>query len=785
MSETKQNTPNKRLEIALALNRGLEYLQEIQPKAASGTAQHDQARKSLTLLAEFQKIHAHLFQDTHGHPDDPSRAGHPGNSAANEALREALIGLTGANNGHGKTRSLFDANGLVPHEPKTVAEVLAQAYITMRKTPQFDYGNTLTTNLLFVAISRLPAFREVYPQGIDFRRLDAADVQAMHENPPALDALRTAFTHALDTARTRTLENPRDGFGKWGDNKEFIAAMPFLAADAEVNGKQIRCLVTVEGGLVPLDEEVDGKTPIRAELQAHIRARKPVSSFPPLGASRCIGYLPGTEKLRTQNMIDNIRIRPETRDANNQIIDERAAPLFCLDVNMLTGLSPMYHEEFLNFLAQQKGKDYSPFNLNKKQPLQNLESTDTIEFSDDAKQLIAAAPDQLKQVVKIACDRITCLTNLIDTKKDEMFKDRTPAAHGEKPHLFMSMGGAGVGKTASQEIARSYCGNNFVEASMDKAREQSDLYNVMRAANHHGDDYIFIEPFASTFRQWVVAHALNEKQENGNKARYNLLFDGTGIDYAGRYDKDMAKFKKAGFQTFVCAMDTMLTQAPGREEECPLPARQRVLNRAKEGEKRALPWIVVTGKHTRALRSFLQAVNDLNVDKAMLFCNDGGPGQHYLLAETFDKSAAETGALLKAQREERLAPLLAKEITAPGSITHRLSDGDRDSMAQRLQRIPQFSEGNVSVLAQRIAGHDRVLAVTNTTRFVDFAEKGLFNAQASSPEALLHKPADLAFDVTPDVQHDTDVARLRLQQPGAEYTAEVARTRRIQPPVRG
>ena len=69
------------------------------------------------------------------------------------------------------------------------------------------------------------------------------------------------------------------------------------------------------------------------------------------------------------------------------------------------------------------------------------------------------------------------------------------------------MGGAGAGKTAVEEIARSRCGDNFVVASLDEFRKQSDLYLVLTAANHHSDDYIYVEPFANSLRDWVASQA--------------------------------------------------------------------------------------------------------------------------------------------------------------------------------------------------------------------------------------------------------------------------------------
>ncbi|MEQ1530796.1 MAG: zeta toxin family protein, partial [Methylococcales bacterium] len=87
----------------------------------------------------------------------------------------------------------------------------------------------------------------------------------------------------------------------------------------------------------------------------------------------------------------------------------------------------------------------------------------------------------------------------------------------------MCMGGAGSGKTAVEELAAAQCGENYVTASLDEFRKISDLYQVLTAASHHSDDYVYVEPFANRLRSLVANHA----REN----HYNILYDGTGIPY--------------------------------------------------------------------------------------------------------------------------------------------------------------------------------------------------------------------------------------------------------------
>jgi len=94
----------------------------------------------------------------------------------------------------------------------------------------------------------------------------------------------------------------------------------------------------------------------------------------------------------------------------------------------------------------------------------------------------------------------------LDTAKEALFEGKIPDAN---PRLFMSMGGAGSGKTAVEEIAQAHCGDNFVIASLDEFRKKSDLYKVLTAASHHSDDYVYVEPFANRLRDSVADHAKN------------------------------------------------------------------------------------------------------------------------------------------------------------------------------------------------------------------------------------------------------------------------------------
>ena len=318
-----------------------------------------------------------------------------------------------------------------------------------------------------------------------------------------------------------------------------------------------------------------------------------------------IGYLPGTAHLRTDDKktIDGI---PIGRNG--------AAPLFCLDINMLTGLRSPSHMELLALIRQCAGEQSTIFALAGNAALKE--------------RLLHAASDdiRLQRTVEIAYARLAVMNGKLHAALDELFRGKIA---DPQPKLFMAMGGAGSGKSAVEEIARAQCGDNFVIASLDEFRKQSDLYQVLTAANHHSDDYVYVEPFANRLR--------NLAAERARQTGINLLFDGTGIPYQPRYASIVRQFREAGFHTQITAVDAFLIDSGAATEKGePLSA---VIARVKDRYRqtgRALPWVVTIDKHIRAPVSFLDALEDRFLNKIALFANDRGKDQHYLVAESFN-----------------------------------------------------------------------------------------------------------------------------------------------------
>lgn len=691
----------KKLRIALAISQGSSLLSTLQQEAED-TVSHDQTKRVTYLTTLFTRIHRQMFHDWKEQASVSHRPGTILDADKRKQFRKTVGQLVLDGNNNNET-AIFDNNGFVIRT-ENIAERLADFYQTMRSVRPFSYGNRMTLDFFMVALGQLPAFKAVYEQGIDFRRLADGDAAILHSAESDAEQITVAFEHALNPVRNQSLHNQANSYGTWPEHKYFMSVMPLLSHTTEDG---IDCLVTVNGGLVPLES-------IKEE---DFIAGQHFADNPLKVSENVIGYLPGTEALRRpgKTSIDAISIR-----------EDGVAPLFCLDVNMLTGLRQPSHIEFVELLKDCEGNKASIFDVANDDQLK--------------KKLLLAANGEprLERTIEIACERLVKVNRLLINACREIFNGKKPDVN---PKLFMSMGGAGSGKTAVEEIAHAYCEDNFVIASLDEFRKVSDLYKVLTAANHHSDDYVYVEPFANRLRDLVAQHA--------KEAGINILYDGSGIPFQPRYQNIINQFKTAGFQTHITAVDAFLVKPEGRENEL---SRADVIHSVKSRyheSGRALPWVVTIDKHIRAPRSFLDALKLETLDKIALFANDGAKDMHYLVAESFAFSDREVKALQQQQNDGTLAKYFKSLITKRyDSVLRNLAETD-EALEQLIAKNPDMSESNVAY--QVYSGHAgfRALVIYNTRRMIDFVEKRQLNPNASGEEGLLHKPESLKFLVDP------------------------------------
>jgi fido (protein-threonine AMPylation protein) len=691
----------KKLRTALAILQGTRLLSVILQETED-TVSHDQTKRVTYLAMLFTRIHREIFHDWKEQATINHRPGVIADGEKRLAFRK-IIGRLVLDEEINRDTAIFDNNGFII-QTSNIAERLADFYQKMRQVRPFSYGNRISLDLFLTALGHLPAFKAVYEAGIDFRRLAPGDANTLHDPASDRKALIQVFEHVLDPTRNKNLDNQPNAFGKWPEHKHFISGIPFLS---HRTSDGIDCLVTVTGGLVPLNSFKEDDF-----IKGQHFADNPLSV-----SENVIGYLPGTESLRhpDRREIDAIPVRKDG-----------VAPLFCLDINMLTGLRTPSHIEFMELLNTCSGEKKNPLGLAGNEPLKQ-------------KMLAASEGDErLQRTVEIAYDRLGKINRVLVNEIQKIFAGKTPDIH---PKLFMCMGGAGSGKTAVEEIARAQCGDNFVIASLDEFRKVSDLYQLLTAANHHSDDYVYVEPFANRLRDMVAKHA--------KEAGINLLYDGTGIPYQPRYSSIISQFKSAGFHTQITAVDAFLVKPSGREGEL---SRAGVINSVKsrfELTGRALPWVVTIDKHIRAPRTFLNAVEDSNLDKISLFANDGEKDRHYLVAETFAITEREINALQQHQLAGTLTDYMKLFIHQHNeSVLQKIAKNGTD-LQPLIDRIVDFDESNVAYQIYSSHTGQVALLIYNTRRMIDFIEKRQLNPNASGESGLLHKPEALKFHVDP------------------------------------
>ena len=696
----------KRLRTALAIAQGSRLLSRLLQELEA-TVSHDQTKRVTYMTGLFSRIHREMFSDWKEQIAVNHRPGTMLDREKRKQFRLVIERLVLDGNGT-KDSAIFDNNGFVIH-CDNIAERLASFYQALRCIRPFSYGNRITLDFFITAIGNLPAFKAVYEQGIDLRRLSPEDTVALHDPEADHVAISTAFRHALDPTRTQSLINKANGYGKWPENKRFLQGIPFLS---HTTAEGVECIVTVNGGLVPLntiqvDKFITGQHFADNSLSV---------------SENVIGYLPGTEELRApgKTEIDCVPVR-----------EDGVAPLFCLDINILTSLRPPSHAELLDLIKQFAGEQANVFALADNLRLKNKLLTET------------EGEPRLRRTVEIAYRRLGKINQALQRALDKIFEGKTPV---RQPKLFMCMGGAGAGKTAVEEIAQAQCGDNFVIASLDEFRKLSDLYCLLTAADHHSDDYVYVEPFANRLRDLVAEHA----REN----QINILYDGTGIPYEPRYSGVIKRFKAAGFHTQITAVDAFLVKPAGREQEL---SRSGVIGSVKarfEATGRALPWVVTIDKHIRSPQSFLMALQDNALSKLSLFANDGERDQHYLVAESFLLYDEDVDYL----QQQQISGCLAQHCNImmsrhKDSVLRNLAKGNETNLRALIARNPALEEDNVGYLIYPGSEQNRVLLIYHLRRLVDFVQKRQLNPNASGEEGLLHKPWALGFHVDPLAKH--------------------------------
>jgi hypothetical protein len=550
LTATYQSTrTEEELRTSIALNRGMEWLKNVNI--------HEKHRIYHTsasighLEGLFYETHRQLFQDWNGSNDRVS-------GETRMKLREALATTFFAKDKEGNPQGLFDENGFgvrLNSEDKMrekFAEKLAEFYEKARLIRPYGYGNKLTLDFFMVAISKLPPFAEAYPEGIDFRRLDKKDLQAMADPAPEHGEIVTAFRHATDSTRTHPLKDNykphgENGYRTWGDKTEMVGDVPFLSHME--NG--ITYLVTMNGGLIRLDS-------IKNQLEEHLKNNGLLSDFPKLKAEKYLTS-PETlaEKLKSelQNKLDNLKYKKKICGVK---IEDGKAPLVCLDINIISGLREAEHNKLMAFLKKNSDLIQSKSSSEKITLPSSMYDSHYKKGGKEAfmKKLKEKAGDNLSliKILDTAYDWSNANSLQIEKIADEKLAGKTTQV---KPVAYLNMGGSDSGKEIVKKMASAKFKGDFVISSLDNFSAANDIHTLLLATGHHADDYALVEPFAMELRDYILARATENK--------LNIFCDGSGIFNKLRHEKTTKALKESGFYTHVVAIDSLQAESGAYE----------------------------------------------------------------------------------------------------------------------------------------------------------------------------------------------------------------------------
>lgn len=731
MTAAEEKKPqDKALCQALAINRAMEYLEKYRKLDSENIANLTDDQLKAKLPGLLESINKAVLMDWEGRV--AGIADQPGNIAwplDRQEMRAAV---------HKLAKNLYDQSGFLHNRSARtgedieqarhdIAQALSEFYHEFRDIDQggpFAFENALTLNLFLTALTGGRDFKNILGSGsgIDFRRLNKEFTGSPED-----------FYQAMNPRNIVAISNRPDGYSEPAhDSSVMIGGIPFLGFQKD--GKQY--LVTMSGGLVPLEK-------IEMKLENELLSNKHFASFAPVAESLCEGSIDeaarppllekqrdlqeqleeakrqGTKTDELESRLKGVEVElsdldklAERRkgiqdgtitDVDGFSVSPNASPLCCLDVSILTGLRKERNEELLKWIHEVSSSGADILSLVNDPSLQDKMRKTLMQAKeragDDKEEL--GAISRRASMLDIACEHLGRVVKKLEAEKEKQLEGKRLSSH---PLFFMSMGGNGAGKSSAESMAAGRCKDSggLVVPTLDGFRDMSDSMALLRAANHHSDDYRFVDDFANTLRSLVAKEALEQK--------LNVFYDGTGIPYDTRDAKQVKRFKEAGYETTVIGIDARM----------PLIA-DRVKNRFYE-QNRTLPWRVIISKHASMPHSFLAAVQDGLADKVCCFSSDDKPR---LIAEAFPVEHADTHALEKAARTGGLEQKMRDFLLREDALCSQYPDENN-----RL-RPPLDDEKNLSYLRYG----NRVLLIYDVARFQEMIEKQQMNQDASSLEA--------------------------------------------------
>ena len=637
---------------------------------ATGKAGYTELMAGQGLYYLMLNIHSVLFQDSYKRKkedtvNDPERPGVVQSDDMNPGLREVLNTFS---------KQFFHIEN-TPVNYKEFPQIFAKCYQEMAKLQPFLYGNEQTTCLLLTILTELAKSRNIY---FDLRRISDDETGMLsfdniNTHGFQSDKIIKIFEKALSLAINREEMPEVKPWEKRVDSTIEIGGLRFLM----VMRDDMPCLVTSGGGFVPLN--------------------KPHANYDNLSLEGLIkqylmtGKLIDTVRIKAENVIGYVNAGSADKKEADGLDITSGAPLICMDVNPLTGLTDRYN----NILARVLKKENRQF----------------IDLADDIPSLLTAE-DEFNEQLQVAIKHSKAVKKVVDAAVEKAFSGKLPVGN-RKNHVVITMGGAGSGKGGMGEvlICKKSGGENYVKASLDDARYEFGLYRIMVEANHHADDYMAVAEGAGLIRKAIAERAVKEG--------YNLFYDASGIPWE-KYADLARQWKDSVKEIDVCAVECQLYVDSNRAAQFPFPAHHRVISRFNS-ESRTLPHSEMLKRHIAAPDAYLKAFADPSIQEFMIIDNAGEQGSAYIIAQKFSVDKALLGQLDAVQQGKRLLDFLKEQNIFPEIKTHETTEDNIDFLVHKV-KADQYS----------------ILVITDRSRFIDIVQKAEMNPDATGYEALPH-----------------------------------------------
>ncbi len=240
---------------------------EIPEEAHAVRKNYNRGMAGQNLQNLMLSIHAVLFQDSYRFENEEEliSANKPGvvyPSEASPKLQELMNDLA---------RVFFRPGGVIkPVQDSKMPAIFAKYYAKFAELSPFAYGNHETFSMFFTLLAEMANIRDVY---LDFRRLSPEQEDILELDKTRMlgeetqAQLQEVFTTALDSRIIRNRPYIKEVWPELEDQTIELGSRRFLKVMRD--GQDY--LVTVNGGLVSLDQHFEGNGSVRSRIDESVK----------------------------------------------------------------------------------------------------------------------------------------------------------------------------------------------------------------------------------------------------------------------------------------------------------------------------------------------------------------------------------------------------------------------------------------------------------------------------------------------------------------------------------